>query len=188
MDKNELPYNELIIRLAIEADLAEIEQMVENFVKGHPAENHQRKRSTLQNAYFKGTPIAHLLVAERRCQVLGMGQWKLIYDMFWGQFGASLEWLYVKPEFRGIGISAAIVAEICAQVRQSGGEFIHGEGLNEGVSKLYERVAMGWLARKCAISGEAFHVLADLSGLPPRQIVKGLPNPELNKIPPKERI
>ena len=61
------------------------------------------------------------------------------------------------------------------------------EGLNQNVAKLYERVAIVWSAKKCAISGEAFQALADLSGLPPRQIVKELPNPELNKVEAKKR-
>ena len=41
-----------------------------------------------------------------------MGQWTLIYDMFWSAYGGNVEWLYVRPEHRGSGVVAAIVAEI----------------------------------------------------------------------------
>jgi hypothetical protein len=28
-------------------------------------------------------------------------------DMFWAKFGGDIEWLYVRPEARGIGIACA---------------------------------------------------------------------------------
>jgi hypothetical protein len=46
----------------------------------------------------------------------------------------------------------------------------------------YERVAMGWKAHECYVSAEAFHALADLAGLLPRDIVRRLPDPGLNKV------
>jgi N-acetylglutamate synthase-like GNAT family acetyltransferase len=177
----------LVIRTARENDIDEITAMIDDFSIGHPSENHPRQKFSLKKAFFSGNPIAHLCIAERQNTVLGMGQWMPYYDMFWGQFGGILEWLYVKPKYRGSGVSASIVAELCAQVRKNGGEFVYGEGLNQNVSKLYEQVAIGWEARKCAISGEAFQAFADLAGLPPRQIVKELPKPELNKVAAKKR-
>lgn len=55
----------LSIRRATVNDTAEIEGMVDDFVKGHPAENHPRPTNTLRAAYFEEDPVAHLLVAER---------------------------------------------------------------------------------------------------------------------------
>ena len=52
-----------------------------------------------------------------------MGQWTFIYDMFWSAYGGNVEWLYVRPEHRGSGVVAAIVAEISARVRDAGGEW-----------------------------------------------------------------
>lgn len=60
---------------------------------------------------FGPNPVAHLLVVARHGRAVGMGQWTRIYDMFWGIYGARVEWLYVRPESRGLGIPAAIVAE-----------------------------------------------------------------------------
>lgn len=105
------------IRDARLTDLDAIEDMISDFVKGHPAESHRRSREALQRAYFGDPPVAHLLVAERDGRIVGMGQWRLIHDMFWGFFGAEAEWLYVRPECRGSGIALAIVTRICAQAR-----------------------------------------------------------------------
>jgi GNAT superfamily N-acetyltransferase len=179
--------DQLTVRLARETDLDDVEEMVNDFVKGHPAEKHPRSRSALRAAYFGNAPVASLVVATRKGRVIGMGQWTLIYDMFWGMYGANVEWLYVRPEYRGHGVAVAIVAEICAQVRHAGGEFLRGGGDDE-VERLYERVAIGRLTHECHVSAEAFQVLADLAGLTPREIVRRLPSPELNRVAPRARI
>jgi GNAT superfamily N-acetyltransferase len=167
----------LSIRDATEKDLADIETMVADFVRGHPAENHPRSRDALREAYFGARPVARLLVAEKDGCVVGMGQWRLIHDMFWGMFGAEAEWLFLQREFRGRGIAAAIVARICAQARAQGAEFLHGAGDGKA-AQLYERVAIGSATRHCHLSGRAFDHFADLDGLPVREIIRGLPPPE----------
>jgi len=160
--------------------------MVADFVKGHPAENWPRSRQALRDAYFGPGPVANLIVAVQNDHVVGMGQWTRIYDMFWSMFGANAEWLYVRPEYRGRGIVAAIVAEICAQVRSAGGGFLYGGGSDE-VEQLYERVAIGGRTNSCHLSAEAFQLLADLAGMSPREIVRHLPAPELNRVAPGTR-
>jgi GNAT superfamily N-acetyltransferase len=176
----------LTIRSARETDLNEIEEMINDFVKGHPAQSHHRSLSKLHEAYFGAAPVATLLVATRSERVIGMAQWALIYDMFWSAYGGNVEWLYVRPEHRRSGVVAAIIAKISAQVRIAGGEFLRGGGARE-VEALYERVAMGWQAHECYVSAEAFQAVADLAGLAPRDIVRRLPNPELNKVAARVR-
>lgn len=176
----------LNVRLACEADLAEVEDMVNDFVKGHPAEKHARSRSALREAYFGDAPVANLVVAVRDGRVIGMGQWARIYDMFWSMFGGNVEWLYVRPEYRGCGVVVAIVAEICAEVRKAGGEFLHGGG-DDDVERLYERAAVGRPTHECHLSAEAFQVFADLAGSRPREIVRRLPNSQLNRVPARSR-
>ena len=160
--------------------------MVTDFVKGHPAEKQTRSRSALREAYFGGAPVANLVVAVNHGRLAGMGQWTRIYDMFWSMYGANIEWLYVRPEFRGRGVVVAIIAEICAAVRRAGGEFLHGGG-NGDTERLYERVAIGSPSHECHLSAEAFQVFADLAGLTPREIVRRLPNLELNRVPRRSR-
>jgi len=170
------------VRPACEPDLNDIATMIDDFVRGHPAEHHPRSLSALRAAYFGEAPVAHLLIAYKGERIVGMGQWTLIYDMFWAMYGGSAEWLYVRPEARGRGIAAAIVAEICAQIRNAGGEFLRGGG-GDKVSQLYERVAIGSPTRECHVSAEAFQALADLAGASPRELVRCLPSRELNKVP-----
>ena len=170
------------IRSASTDDIEEIERMISDFVKGHPAENHPRSREALLEAYFGERPVTHLLVAERKGEIVGMAQWRLIHDMFWGMFGADAEWLYVKPACRGSGIVAALIARICAEASAAGARFLHGGG-GEGPSKLYERVAIGMASRDCFLSAKAFQVFAGLDGLPAREIVRRLPSRELGLQP-----
>jgi predicted N-acetyltransferase YhbS len=153
----------LSIRRATVDDVVEIERMVADFVKGHPAENHPRSRDALREALFGEHPVAHLLVAERRNEVVGMVQWRLIFDIFWGMLGAQADWLYVEPRSRGSGIVAALVARLCAEAAQAGAKFVQGGG-GEGPSKLYERVAIGHADRTCHLSAKAFQAFAALDG------------------------
>ena len=164
----------LLIRNANENDIHALETLVADFVKGHPAENHPRSSQTLSAAYFSERPVGHLLLAERNGQIVGMAQWTLIHDMFWGMFGAEAAWLYVRPDCRGSGIVAALAARLCAQAAAAGAQFLHGGG-GEGPSSLYERVAIGQVSRDCHLSGKAFQLFARLDGLPPREIVRRLP-------------
>ena len=172
----------LVIRDANENDIPAIASMVADFVKGHPAENHRRPSEALRAAYFGERPVAHILIASRHGQIVGMAQWTLVYDMFWGMFGAEAAWLYVRPDRRGSGIVAALIARLCAQAAAAGAEFLHGGG-GDGPSRLYERVAIGHQSRDCYVSGKAFQVFAQLDGLPPREIVRGLPAPALGLQP-----
>jgi GNAT superfamily N-acetyltransferase len=171
----------LVVRTAREADLVAIAEMIRDFAKGHPAETHPRSPERLRDAYFGSSPVAHLVVATRDSRVIGMAQWTRIYEMFWGVYGASVEWLYVRPQFRGSGTVAAIMAEICAQVRRAGGEFLYGGG-DDDVERLYERVAIGRPTHQCHLSAEAFQAFADLAGLKPKAIVRRLPAVELNRV------
>lgn len=177
----------LAVRAATEADLEVIADLVQGFVAGHPAESHPRPLSRLREAYFGDRSVAHLLVAVKAGRIVGMGQWNRMYDMFWAMFGGNVEWLYVRPEARGQGIPAALVAEICRQVRLDGGELLRGGSDTEENAAFYERVAAGWAGRTCYVSAEAFQAFADLAGLPPREIVRRLPLPELNWTPARPR-
>ena len=170
----------LMVRSATEADLRDLADMMNDFVRGHPAEAHPRPLAKLRDAYFGAAPVARVVVAVREGRVVGMGQWARIYDMFWAMFGGQIEWLYVRHEARGVGISPAIVAAICADVRASGGEYLHAN-YDGALAKLYERIAAGSASRTCHLSGEAFQVLADLAGKATREIVRGLPSPDLNR-------
>jgi GNAT superfamily N-acetyltransferase len=175
------------VRAATEADLNDIAEMMDHHAIGHPAQDHPRPISRMREAFFGPEPVAHLLVATRGGRIVGTMQWTRMFDMYWAIFGGFVEWLYVRPDSRGLGIPAALVAEICRQIRAAGGEFLHGGAEVEATASLYERVATGWNSRTHYISGEAFQAVADLAGATPREIVRQLPDPELNRKPPLPR-
>ena len=64
----------ILVRSATEADLNDVADMVGRFVEGHPAESHPRPICRLREAYFGANPVAHLLVASKGPQIIGMGQ------------------------------------------------------------------------------------------------------------------
>src|SRR4051794_24225486 len=96
----------ITIRVALEEDAPALAEMVNDFVRGHPAENHPRPEHALRAAYFGISPVAEVIVAEWKRDVVGMLQWTRTFDMFWSMFGGLVEWLYVRPRARGLGLSA----------------------------------------------------------------------------------
>jgi GNAT superfamily N-acetyltransferase len=177
----------IAVRRGDPRDLDDIATMVDDFVRDHPAASRPRPRAALQEALFGREPVARIFVATWRGRVVGMAQWTRIFDMFWSMFGGKPEWLYVRPEARGLGISAALIAAICDDVRRSDGEFLHA-AYDTHLAPLYERVAIGSSSRECYLSAAAFHAVADLAGRPPREIVRGLPAPALNRTPARARL
>ncbi|HEY5926333.1 MAG TPA: GNAT family N-acetyltransferase [Kofleriaceae bacterium] len=177
----------MLLREVRETDLSAVAEMIDDFVKGHPAENHPRSLGKLRTAYLGDKRVANLLVAIRREHVVGMVQWSLLYDQFWAMFGVHAEWLYVRPEARGLGIAAAMIADVCARARRTGAEFLRGGANSDALAQLYGRFAIGGPAYECHVSAEAFQVFADLAGKPVREIVRGLPARELGRVPPRPR-
>lgn len=86
------------IRPARETDLDAIAEMFDAFVEGHPSRDRPRPRERLRAAYFGAKPVAHLLVATRGDQVVGMVQWHLFFDAFWSMFAGRAEYLFVRPD------------------------------------------------------------------------------------------
>jgi len=84
-------------------------------------------------------------------------------------------------------VPAALIAEICQQVRASGGELVRGNAQDGSNSALYERLERVWPTRDVYLSAEAFQQFADLAGLPTREIVKRLPKADLNPAGPRGR-
>ncbi len=187
IDRRVSEESRLTVRSATEADLEDVSRMVETFAQGHPAEKHPRAPSSLKEAFFGNRPVAHLLVATTRGRIVGMAQWSRIYDMFWAAFGGHINWLYVRSEARGLGVPASLVAEICQQVRVSGGELVRGNAQEGSNSALYERIERVWPTRDVYLAGETFQLFADLAGMPSREIVKRLPKADLNPAGPRGR-
>jgi GNAT superfamily N-acetyltransferase len=177
----------ITIRVALEEDVGALADMVNDFVRGHPAENHSRPEQALPAAYFSATPVAEIIVAELNGNLVGMLQWTRTFDMFWSMFGGLIEWLYVKPHARGLGLSAAMLAMACRRVRDANGEFLLGTG-GEHLTSLYSRLASAAGAtQEYRLSGEGFQQAADLAGAQPRYVVRHFPSPALSSVPARSR-
>ena len=114
-------------------------------------------------------------------ELVGMVQWQPFFDVWWSMLGGRVEWLYVRPSARGFGVSALLIARVAADVRRSGGVYLLG-GYSSELAPFYERVVRAWPSRDAALSAEAFHTMADLDGKSPRDIVRGLPARDINKV------
>lgn len=173
------------IRRAVVADLGTLASLIDEFAVGHPAENRHRSTRKLEKAFFGDRPLGEHLLAETSHGVVGYAGWRKIYDSLWSFFGGQVIGLYVQPSHRGRGIAAMLIAALCARVREEGGRYLWSE-YDANLSPLYERVAIGKPCRECHLSGPAFQKVANLAGASARDIVKGMPEKELN-FEPEER-
>jgi hypothetical protein len=137
---------------------------------------------SMREALFGGQPIAHVLLAEKNATAIGFGAWRKAYDLFWSMYGGDGLGLYVIPAQRGFGIGLCIVAAICADIRDHGGQFLQAS-YDAELSPLYERVAVGRPERACHVSALAFKRLAAVAGRSARDIICALPEKSLNYVP-----
>jgi hypothetical protein len=173
------------VRRATSTDLEAIVSLIEEFVRGHPAEHHRRPMAVLREAYFGQSPIARVFMAERRGEPVGFDGWRKVFDMFWAMYGGEADGLDVKSRQGGLGVTPAIIAAMCADIRSEGGCFLRAT-YTDKVGRLYERVAVGTAQRECHLSATAFHVVADLAGSPPRRLLRGLPDKRTNYVAPRD--
>jgi len=170
-----------VVRRATAADMPAVVALLDGFAVGHPAEGMARSPDRLRQAFFDPGAIGYVLIAEQAGAPIGLGIWRKNYDVFWSMFGGEGLALYVRPEKRGFGVAASIMAAICDDIRREGGEYLFAS-YGSKWAELYERVGVGSEERSCHVSATAFQRLADLAGKPPREIVRGLPGKSLNLV------
>ena len=173
---------DLTVRRATADDVPVLAALIDGFAKGHPAERHDRSVEMLKGALFGNQPIAYVLVAERHATAIGFGAWRKTYDFFWSMYGGDGLGLYVTPAQRGLGVGLCIVAAICADIREHGGQFLQAS-YDAELSSLYERVAVGRPERASHVSALAFERLAAVAGSSVRDIIRALPEKSLNYVP-----
>jgi hypothetical protein len=171
-----------IVRRATSGDIPVLAQLIDGFAKGHPAEGHIRSVEMLGDAFFGSDPIAQVLLAEKHATAVGFGAWRKAYDLFWSMYGGDGLGLYVIPTQRGFGVGLCIIAAICADIREHGGQFLQAS-YDAVLSPLYERVAVGRPERACHVSALAFERLAAVAGRSARDIIRALPDKGLNCVP-----
>jgi hypothetical protein len=175
--------SDLIVRRANADDAPALAALIDGFAEGHPAKGHVRSVEMLRDALFGCQPVAHVLLAEKHATAVGFGAWRRTYDLFWSTiYGGDGLGLYVIPTERGLGVGLCIVAAICADIREQGGQFLQAS-YDAELSPLYERVAVGRPERACHVSALAFERLAAVAGSSAREIIRALPDKSLNYVP-----
>lgn len=172
----------LVVRHATTDDLPALAVLIDGFAKGHPAEGHARSTEKLREALFGSQPIAQVLLAEKNATAIGFGAWRKAYDLFWSMYGGDGLGLYVIPAHRGFGVGLCIVAAMCTEIREDGGQFLRAS-YDADLAAFYERVAVGRSERACHVSALAFARLAAVAGRSSRDIIRALPEKSLNYVP-----
>ena len=162
------------VRGAVPADLEQLGELLDLFTADHPAARHPRPRAVLHEAMFGPAPLLRVVVAALPDRLLGYAGWRPAFDAFWAMRGATADGLFVRPEARGRGVAVALLAQVCADVRASGGVYLHAT-YGAAVAPFYEQVVTGWDVRETYLSETSFARLADLAGRPVRELVRALP-------------
>jgi len=123
--------------------------------------------------------LGHVLLAEEKGTAIGFGIWRKTYDVFWSMYGGDGICLYVSPSRRGFGVAIAIITAMCKEIRLEGGGFLQ-TSYSPNLAPLYERVGVGHDERACHVSAAAFEELVTLAGRTPREIIRALPDKNLN--------
>jgi GNAT superfamily N-acetyltransferase len=166
-------------RAATASDVHLVWSLINDYAQGHPAENHRRPVAAIREAYFGPTPRSRILLAERDQEPVGFAAWRRVFEIYWALDGGEMDALYVKPPARGHGLAVVLLAAVCADIREQGGQFLRGT-YTENVARLYERVAVAHRQFECNLSAAAFQSVAGLAGCGPRDILRGLPSRDLN--------
>jgi GNAT superfamily N-acetyltransferase len=115
---------------------------------------------------------------------VGFVAWTPSYDLHWCVSGGTILDLYVRQEARGRAVALRLLAAAAVQIRSDGGKFIRGTALDTGPGKqLYGRTAVCTATTECTVSGRAFRQLTKLANVPPREIVRRLPDESWNYEP-----
>ena len=118
--------SEVFIRAAVASDVPHIFQMIKDLadyerepdaVKASQADLHEALFGSSKS--HVGAPAAYALVAQTESgEIAGFALWFLNFSTWLGKHGIYLEDLYVRPEFRGIGVGKALLsrlAQICTE-------------------------------------------------------------------------
>jgi GNAT superfamily N-acetyltransferase len=171
----------MLIRSAGAHDAEQLSRLLAEYLReGYPGHIGSTP-DELRRDVFTGTRLHHVLLAESNAQLVGFLAWDAVHDMHWAMSGGQVADLYVTPRVRGHGIALALVARACADVQATGGGFLRGGAYDrEATRRFYARVAVISPSGDTHLSGRAFHRIAQLSGLPPRRLIRGLPPVEWN--------
>jgi GNAT superfamily N-acetyltransferase len=126
---------DVAVLLELFAELADYERLTDEL---HATDG------DLASALFGERPAAEALLAERPSDgaVLGYALFYPTFSSFLAKPGVWLEDLFVKPDFRGLGVGRALLAAVAARTHDLGGERLEWAALdwNELALGFYRKI------------------------------------------------
>lgn len=103
------------IRVAVPADAQAIHQLIYELAIYEKAPHEVIATvADIEQSLFSHSPVAFAHVAEVEGQIVGIAIWFLNYSTWLGKPGLYLEDLFVKPEFRSLGIGMGFMQTLAA--------------------------------------------------------------------------
>lgn len=75
----------------------------------------------LEDTLFCENPLAFVLLAEIDGNAIGFATYHRIYSTFLAQPGIWLDYLYIKTEYRRLGVGEALIKYLCQMTQKIGG-------------------------------------------------------------------
>ncbi len=156
----------MILRPAARADVDEIVALIHEprRVRARLSDQCRPDRDALAEHLFGATPCAEVVLAEDDGRIVGFALFVTNYSTFLTKPGIYLEDLFVRPDARGRGIGARLLAHLAELAVARGAGRLDWSVLtwNEPAIGFYERLGAerldGWIGYR--LSGEALARLA----------------------------
>ena len=170
----------LSIRAAVEADLPQITQLLESYMRETYRNEWHGTADTLAKDCL-GIECELLLATQS--DVVGLIAWCRHYDLHHCAKGGEIIDLYVAPPWRNRGIAPMLITAASTQVHRCGGKYLTGSAVDSGrASRLCDRFAPAF-GDNFVLGGRAFRHLAELQPRSPRQLAGALPEKAWNHEP-----
>jgi GNAT superfamily N-acetyltransferase len=171
------------VRAAKQSDVPALAQLLEAYMRETFKVSWRGSAEALRRDGFGREFETHVAVTGDG-RVIGFAAWTKSYDLHHCLAGGYILDLYITPASRGRGVAHALVCMVAAEIRQRGGTYVKGQGVDSrAVQRLYARFAMCFPGADYVVGGRAFRRLAELEGCSARVAVRSLPKKSWNYEP-----
>ncbi len=149
------------IRPATRADVPDVAALLRSYMRETYNDDWHGSAEGLARDGFGQEFEMH--VALKEGDLVGFAGWRQAYDLHHCTIGAEVFDMFVVPAARGRSIGPSLVCAIAGEVLRRGGKFLKGQAVDDpSVRRLYQRVAISFVAVECTIAGRALRTMASL--------------------------